>query len=167
MPNYGSVAGVHALYPRIGSVSTVTSDTVTTFINHSEAKIHGFIGSRYNVPVPGGPPLLKYVTESLATALILRRFFSQEQENKSDWVVGMFEEVKDTLTGLSNGSIVLVNSSSVIIAPSRLAGTVWSSTQGYNPTMNILDPIQQRVDRRHTLDVEQSLAGDGGGDSYP
>jgi phage gp36-like protein len=157
MPNYGTVSGVHALYPRIGSVSAVTSDTITTFLNHAESKVHAFLAARYSTPISGSPPLLKYVSETLATALILRRFFSQEQENKSEWVDGMFEEVKETLTGLSDGSISLVDSSNGLITSSRVRMSVWSSTQGYSPTMTLLDPISQEVDPDRLSDIEDRM----------
>lgn len=157
MPNYGSPSGVFTLYPRIGSVSAVTSAIVVTFLEHAEAKIHGKIAGRYAVPVTGSPPLLKYTSETLATAMILRRFFSQEKENKSDWVDGMFEEVKETLDGLADGSVTLVNSGNIVISTSRLQAEIYSSTKNYSPTMTLLDSISQEIDPDRLDDIEEAM----------
>lgn len=157
MPNYGTVSGVLTLYPRVGSVSAVTSAVTTTFLDHAEANIHGRIAGRYTVPVSGSPPLLKYTSETLALAMLLRRFFSQELENKSEWVSGMFEDVKQILDGIAAGSITIVDSSNVVIPSGRSSSQVWSNTKDYAPTMNLLDPIQQEIDPDRLDDIEEAM----------
>lgn len=159
MGNYGTVAGVFELYPRVGSVSAVTSATVFSYIGRAEARVDAVVAQRYTVPVPGSPPLLKEATETLALGLLTRRFFSQEMENKSDWVKDFFTDADAILTSLAAGSMTLISSAGVIISATQTALGVWSSTKDYHPTMDFQEAIDQRASRsRQRDDVNDQVA---------
>lgn len=160
MPNYGTVAGVFELYPRVGSVSAVTSATVFSYITRAEARVDAIVGQRYTVPVPGSPPLLKEAAETLTLGLLTRRFFSQEQENKSEWVEGFFTDATAILNALAAGSMTLVSSAGAVIASTRPGQSVWSSTKDYHPTMDFQESVDQRASRGRLQTTADDAAAD-------
>lgn len=159
MPNYGTVAGVFELYPRVGSVSAVTSAMVFSYITRAEVRADAVVGQRFTVPVLGSPPLLKEAVETLTLGLLLRRFFSQEQENKSEWVEGFFTDANAIITAVAAGSMTLVNSAGVLITVAQPGQKIWSSTMGYHSTMDIQDPIDQRISQgRLQATIDEAIA---------
>jgi len=159
VPNYGTVDGVLELYSALKSVTTLTSVNIESFINRAEADVHASIAGRYTVPVAGSPPLLKDITETLATARILRRFFSQQKENASEWVEGWLTDARDRLTALAAGSLYLVTSAGVTLIGDRETLTPWSSTEKYVPTWAaalgaedaVIDPDRVQDERDNRL----------------
>lgn len=146
MPDYGTVAGVFDLYPRIGSNTAINSALVLSYIGGAEAWINGRIAHRYTVPVSGSPPILKLIAETRATWMVLRRFFTQEKENTSEWVGGWNDDAEDMLEPYATGSATLVASNGTVLTPSLTTPIPWSSTDAYKPTFDVREQIAQRVD---------------------
>lgn len=146
MPSYGTTGGVYELYPKIGSLSTITTAVIESYIGRAEAWANGQLANRYTIPVSGSPPILKEIVETRATYLILRRFFSQEKENTSEWVESWKEDAENMLDPYVTGSATLVGSDGTRLAPSLVTGIPWSSTDAYKPTFDVREQIAQRVD---------------------
>jgi phage gp36-like protein len=145
MLDYGTIGGVFELFPRIGSMSIITTPLVESYLARSEARINALISGRYTVPVSGKPPLLKDATETLALARLLKRFYTQEKENTSEWVQGWFDEVTDMLEPIVSGSGSLVASDGTILGAAATS-TPWSSTELFRPTFGVRDLVQTRID---------------------
>jgi phage gp36-like protein len=151
--DYGTVGGVFELYPRIGSISIITSALVESYLGRSEARINALLSGRYTIPVSGSPPLLKDATETLAVARLLKRFFSQEKENASEWVQGWFDEVTDMLEPIVSGSGTLTASDGTLLG-TLATSTPWSSTDLFRPTFGVRDLVQTRIDPDRERDEE-------------
>lgn len=152
--DYGTIAGVFELYPRIGSISIITSVLVESYLGRSEARINALLSGRYTVPVSGKPPLLKDATETLAVARLLKRFFSQEKENVSEWVQGWFDEVTDMLEPIVSGSGTLTASDGTRLEATLITTTPWSSVDQYVPTFGVRDLVETRIDPDRLQDEE-------------
>lgn len=146
MPDYGTVAGVIELYPRIGSVTSITSAIIASYVGRAEGRMNGQLANRYTIPVSGSPPVLKDIAETWATGLILRRFFTQEKENTSEWVQSWIDDAKDTLEPFAMGSASLVASNGTRLVADLAAQGPWSSTSQYKPTFDVREMIRQRTD---------------------
>lgn len=162
----GTADGVIELYPRIGSVTTLSSASIMSFIGRAENEINAALSVRYTIPVSGSPPLLKDLSEELAAVRILRRFFSQEKENLSEWIDGWNTEIHDRLRALATGSASLVTSAGVRLDGDGQTLAPWSSTSQYKPTADVRDATRQHVDIDRLRDEEQKDTGleflDGG-----
>jgi len=147
MPDYGTVLGVYELYPSIGSVSVVTSDLVIRYLDRAESNINIRISHLYSIPVTCSPPSLKDMSETLALAMLLRRFYTQEKESASEWVVSWFDYVNDTLEKVATGSASLVCSGTIgRIEADQFTLAPWSSTQDFKPVFDVRNQIFQRID---------------------
>jgi phage gp36-like protein len=146
MGNYGTIAGVFELFPRIGSISIITSALVESYLGRSNARINALLSGRYTVPVTGSPPLLKDAEETLSLARLLKRFYTQEKENTSEWVQGWFDEVTDMLEPVVSGSGTLTASDGTRLEANLVTTTPWSSTDLYRPTFGVRDLVQTRID---------------------
>lgn len=146
MPNYGTAQGVYELHPAIGSHSTITSDVVNRFIDRAEAHLDANLAHLTTLPLVCTPPILIDLAETLAVYYILRRIFTQEKENVSEWVESYRDYVDTTLEPFATGSRSLVCSGGLLIAQDLIVTGPWSNTQGYKPTMDVRPFIYQRVD---------------------
>lgn len=134
-PFYTSVDRVLEQEPMLGSVTTLTSAHMFTFVQDAEAEVDATIALRYAVPVTGEPPILRTVATDLAIYRILRRFYTQERLKDSVWPQA-FKEARDTLKMLAEGSKLLVDTSGTLIAARSDVDEVWSSTEAYHPTFH-------------------------------
>jgi len=150
MPNYGIAAGVFELYPKIGSVSVVTTNLVNNYLDRAESNIDMRISHLYATPVTCNPPSLKDMSETLALGMLLRRFYTQEKEAASEWVQSWFDYVNDNLMAVALGSATLVCSGGSAglgkLEPTGLTLAPWSSTETFKPTFDHRNQIFQRID---------------------
>jgi len=136
--SYSTVALVFQQAPRVGSVSTVTSAIVSDAIGLADGEINAVLANQYDVPVAGPPPLLVSISTNMAAYYTLRRLFTRDRQNKSDWVDEFKDRATSMLENLMDGKLELVTSSGTTIT--RNANEeAWSNTMGYTPTFSELD----------------------------
>ncbi len=135
MGNYGNADGVFDLYPKIGSVSTVTTPVIDTYITRTEGEINMRIAHRYTVPVSGGSPVLKDIAETLVVGRLMRRFFGSDDQVLADkWL----EDANKLLEMIATGSASLVTSGGTLISADLTTTAPWSNTKDYTPIFSIL-----------------------------
>lgn len=152
MANYGSIGGVYNKFPAIGSVSTVTSNVVLTYLNGAEARLESRISHFYSAYFPlnvNSAPVLREISETWACALLLRRFYTQEKSDHSDWVKDWFDDVDAMLEPLISGSATLAP----LTPGGGVIGEPWSSTMNYAPTMDVDAMEDQYVDPQRLTDI--------------
>ena len=133
--------------PKIGSATSLTSAHLSDFIGLAQAEINAVLAKQYTLPMAHEVPLLTNLSTTLAGYYILRRVFTQESPNDSDWVDKWREDAKSLLERIMDKELELVTSSGSII--SRNTGgsiEVWSSTMGYNPTFYETDFTRTFID---------------------
>jgi len=134
--DYGNPDGVFDLYPKIQSLTTITSTIVETFITRTEANINARIAHLYTVPVGGSPPALKDIAETAVVGRLMRRFLAAgDQELADKWL----EDADKFLELIATGSATLVSSAGVVVDRSQIADEPFSSTKDYVPTFSVLD----------------------------
>ncbi len=134
MAFYTTVENVEAAIPRaINSVSNVNSSVIATHIQAADGIINGKLANLYAVPVSGSN-LLDTIAVDIACYRLLRRQFTQERKNKSEWV-NSYNDSMDMLKEIAKGKMTLTDSAGNIIAPRTNSGA-WSNTESYIPTMN-------------------------------
>jgi len=145
MPRYTTVDNVYDLYPRVGSLSTVTSSQISFFIDQAENEINGHLVNGYTLPFSSTPPIIESLSTEYSLVKILQRFFTQEVGSENSWVAQRAESVIDYLTKINSGDIGLFTSSLELI-PYNSGDTIFSNTMNYNPTFTMLNPSLQQID---------------------
>jgi len=145
MPNYSTVEKVLDLYPRVGSLSTVTSANIAFYIDQAENEINGHLVNGYTLPFSSTPPIIESLSTEYGLVKILQRFFTQEVGSDNAYVASRLESVMDYLTKINSGDIGLFTSSLELI-PFNSGDTIFSNTMEYNPTFTMLNPSLQQID---------------------
>jgi len=145
MPSYTTVDNVYNLYPRVGSLSTVTSSSVSFFIDQAENEINGFLVNNYTLPFTNGAPIIESIATEYSLVKILERFFTQEIGSENSWVAARREQVMDYLNKINTGEIGIYNNSLELITYNA-GDTIFSNTMNYNPTFTMLNSTLQQID---------------------
>ena len=145
MPSYTTVENVLDLYPRVGSLSTVTSSNIAFYIDQAENEVNGHLVNGYTLPFSSTPPLIRTISTEYSLVKILQRFFTQEVGSDNAYVAQRLDAVKEYLTQINSGDIGLYNSSLELI-PYNAGDTIFSNTMNFNPTFTMLDESLQQID---------------------
>tara|TARA_Y100000592_G_scaffold65028_1_gene101181 strand:- start:149 stop:646 length:498 start_codon:yes stop_codon:yes gene_type:complete len=158
MPTYTTVPNVLSLYPRVGSLSSVTSSSISFYIDQAENEVNGYLGNNYTLPFSSSPPLVTTISTEYALVKILERFFTQELGSKNDWVSERKTYIVDILNKLNSGELALTTSSGELITYNS-GDTIFSNTQTFNPTFTMLDETLQQISSER-LDEELNAIED-------
>ena len=145
MPTYTTVPNVLSLYPRVGSLATVNSSSISFYIDQAENEINGYLANNYTLPFSASPPLVTTLSTEYSLVKILERFFTQEVGSKNEWVEERKKYIVDTLSKINDGTIGLVTNSGELIVYNS-GDTIFSNTMNYTPTFTMLDETLQQID---------------------
>tara|TARA_R100001443_G_scaffold20068_1_gene31966 strand:- start:24214 stop:24714 length:501 start_codon:yes stop_codon:yes gene_type:complete len=145
MADYTSVANVYALYPRIGSMTSITSSNISFYIDQAENEMNGYLANNYSLPFATDVPIVTTIATEFSVVKILERFFTQEIGSKNEWVEERYKHVYETLTQISSGDLSLVTSSYEVLAYFSNGG-IYSNNQNNNPVFNRLNTTLQEFD---------------------
>jgi phage gp36-like protein len=145
MPIYTTVQNVLDLYPRVGSLSSITSASVAFYIDQAENEINGYLINNYSMPFSATPPLIQSLSTEYGLVKLLERFFTQETGSDNAWVSARREYVQNQLTMINSGDLGLYTSSLELIAYNP-DDAPFSNTMDYNPAFNMLNSTHQQLD---------------------
>lgn len=151
--SYATVTEVVYTLPQVNSVSTITSATIFTATVRADSIINAKLSRRYVVPITPAPPILTTICIDLTLYRLMRRFFSGERQNSSEWPA-KYKESMDLLDEIANGGLQLVDSGGGVIQPTAGSDIAWSSTQGYVPTFNEDGDLMSVIDENKLDDIE-------------
>jgi len=160
MPSYTTVPKVLDLYPRVGSMTSITSSNIAFYIDQAENEVNGYLVNNYDLPFSATPPLVETISTEYSLIKILERFFTQGINSENKWVSERKEYVKNFLNQINSGTIALYTNSLQLIAYQG-DDTIYSNTMNYNPTFTMLDETLQQIDPDRLdaeLDVLESEA---------
>lgn len=155
-PQYGSVGGVFLQFPAIGSVSAITSNVVETYLMDAEAWMEGQLAGNYSNYFPisvNTAPVLRVIAQTRCMAVLLRRFYTQEKENASEWVKSWFEDAKDMIEPFLTGSSQLLPGT---IAAIGSDGLILTNVSGYVPTFDVGPMEETVVDPNRLTDIQNA-----------
>ena len=159
MPSYTTVGNIYSLYPRVGSMSSITSASVSFYLDQAENEINGYLINNYTLPFSGTPPVIGTLTTEYGLVKILERFFTQEIGSTNSWVKERRDYIFDYLAKLNTGDVGLFTNSLELISWNA-GDTIYSNTMTYNPSFNVLNEVYQQIDgdrlRDEWDDVQQS-----------
>ncbi len=145
MPIYTTVANVYNLYPRIGSMTTISSSSIAFFIDQAEAEVNGYLGNNYSLPFSSTIPIIETISTEFSVVKILERFFTQEIGSKNEWVEARYENIYNTLSAINSGNLALVTNSNEVLTY-QSEGGIHSNTQNFDPTFSVINDIYQQTD---------------------
>ena len=145
MPTYTTVPNVLSLYPRVGSLATVNSSSISFYIDQAENEINGYLANNYTLPFSSSPPMITTLSTEYSLVKILERFFTQEVGSTNAWVEERKKYIVDTLNKINDGTLGLVTSSGELIVYNS-GDTIFSNTMNYTPTFTMLDETLQQID---------------------
>lgn len=141
--SYCSASDIRELLPKI--TTAVMSDTVVGhFITKADAFIDSKIAARYALPLTATPEIIKSLSADIASYYIMRREFTQDSQNKSQWT-DEYSKALTVLDAIAAGKTQLLYPTTNVAIPVR-TGALASTTGDYTPTFNVDDPECQSVD---------------------
>lgn len=163
MGRYIEAGQITSILPAFISTAGMTPGEIEFFIETREDEIDARLGRYYNIAVWSGsaPPMIKTLGKNGTVADIIQSKVSMEDPSVSQWASAYGNKFESLITSLVSGTADLVTNSGTIIARSTpKSATFWSSTKGYMPTRNILDPTEQRVSPTRIQDTRDDLDAD-------
>ena len=114
MPTYTTVNNVLALYPRIGSYSSISSSAIAFYITQAENEVNAYLANNYTLPFSSTPPMVETLSTEYSLVKILERFFTQEVGSRNEWVGERKNFVFDMLNKINMGDIGLIHQVSLL-----------------------------------------------------
>ena len=145
MPSYSTVGNIYSLYPRVGSMTTINSASVSFYLDQAENEINGYLINNYTMPFSSTPPVIGTLTTEYGLVKILERFFTQELGSENAWVTERKNYILEYLGKLNTGEVGLFDNSMQIITWNA-GDTILSNTMNYNPAFNVLNEVYQQMD---------------------
>jgi hypothetical protein len=143
-------------FPAIGSVSAITSNVVETYLLDAEAWMEGQLAGNYSNYFPisvNSAPVLRVISQTRCMAVLLRRFYTQEKENASEWVKSWFDDAKEMIEPFLTGSSQLLPG---VMQALSADGLILTNVSGYVPTFNVGPMEETYVDPNRLNDIQNA-----------
>lgn len=153
---YATSTSILVILPGMPQTSTVSGYTSTvaiidSHISRADSYINAKISNRYDVSgfdtVGSVPPLLKMLSEDIASYYTYRSQFSADNQNVNEWTE-KFKDAIEVLNQIRDGDMDLVNTTGSLIT--ELTDTendmVTSSTEDYQSYFDEDSPLDWKVD---------------------
>lgn len=157
MGTYATTTAISELLPFLMAGNTTTSDTVMTaiftrHIDRAEGEVNSFIVARYSLPFTTVPPLIRKLTEDIASYYTLRGSYVKDGQLRQEYLDD-FLEAKETLQKIHDGTLKLALTNGSLV--DALTSTRFlSSSDNYAPTFEMDEPTDWEVDTTRLDDVE-------------
>ena len=136
---YATASSLLVLLPGLPQTTTANGYTssvaiIDAHIVRADSLIDAKCAVRYDVPFSATPPIIKTLSEDISAYLSYRSFYTQDNQNKTDY----FEELRDRayewLDEISKGTMKLVDSTGSLISEraSTTSDFIESNTEDYN-----------------------------------
>lgn len=133
--SYSTVENVQLVLSAIGSVTSINSASIAALIGRGQARVDARLARRFEVPFAGPPPIIETITTDLAAYEILRRLFTAQRMNNSEWP-DRFRDADKLLQELADGKAEIVTASGTVLQGRNDVAEIWSSSENYLPTFH-------------------------------
>ena len=158
---YCSITAIYDMLPKLPNTNTSRGystcvSTVETHIRRTDGLINGKCARRYSVPFSPVPPFIRTIAEDIVCYYAMRSFYSQDAQNKNEWVEDHKEDALSFLDEIMKGDIDLVDTSgsAVPVQEDEIVDRVSSNTQNYQSFFDIDDPLDWDFDEDRKDAVE-------------
>ncbi|MHA1866627.1 MAG: phage protein Gp36 family protein [Candidatus Heimdallarchaeaceae archaeon] len=141
---YSTYTSILNILPGLPQTSTQAgySETVLVIQSHitrADSIIDSKCARRYAVPFSSTPPLIQTISEDITAYFSYRSFFTQDNQNLSDYFEELKQNALDLLDQIQQGKLDLVDNSGNLIEEksSEDLDLVDSNTREYQPFFDI------------------------------
>lgn len=157
MSIYATTTSISVLLPGYLRDNTTTTDAegVRIFSKHidrAEGVVNGFVGQRYALPFSTVPPLVRTLTEDIATYYAIRGSLNQDGKVRNVYLDD-YKQAMAMLESIASGMTALFDTSGAAI-PSQSNARFLSSTENYDPIFGNDDAKNWQRDADEIADTE-------------
>ena len=148
---YCSTSAIYSILPKLPNTTTMSgysqcAVTLDVHIRRTDGLINGKCARRYSVPFTSTavPPFIRTIAEDITAYYMMRSFYSQDAQNKNDWVVEHKENALQFLDEIMKGEIDLVDTSGAAVPTQdeEIIDQVSSNTQEFQPFFDVDEPLE-------------------------
>lgn len=149
MGNYATTTSFSALIPNILAGNTTTADAageaaLAAHIIRAESVVNSYISARYSLPFTVVPPIVRTLSEDIASWFHIRGVSAQDGQRDNPWYLTYKEDLK-ILTDIRDGKTQMALTDGSAVGPISTNRFI-SSTQGFAQTFNLDSPESWAVD---------------------
>lgn len=139
MGTYATTTSFPQLLPYILQGNS-TSDSVgvaiiAAHITRAEGVVNSYIANRYSLPFATVPPVIRSISEDLASYYTIRASYVQDGQRKNEYLPA-YESAMEMLKEIRDGKMPLALTDGSILV-SNTSGRYKSSTENYTPIFNL------------------------------
>lgn len=123
-------------------------EIIDLHIRRSDGLINGKCARRFDLPFSPVPPILRTIAEDVTSYYVYRSFFTQDNQNSTDYLEDLKEDAMRWLDEIMEGKLDLVDTSGSSIPERTTEATdrIHSNTQEYQPFFDIDSITSQDFD---------------------
>jgi phage gp36-like protein len=127
---------------------SITVATIELHIRRTDGLVNGKCARRYAVPFTTTPPFIRTIAEDITSYYTYRSFFTQDNQNRSEYLEELKEEALKNLDEIMSGDIDLVDTagSSIPERETQAVDQISSNTEDYQSFFDIDDPTDWDFD---------------------
>jgi len=146
---YCSATAIYTALPKLPDTSTsagysTCASVIALHIRRADGLIDGKCARRYSVPLDPVPPFVRTIAEDIVCYFTMRSFYSQDAQNKSEYLEEFKDRALENLDAIMNGDIDLVDTSgsAIPVQTEEIVDMVSSNTQDYQPFFDVDDATE-------------------------
>lgn len=159
MGTYATTTSISNLLPGFLRGNTTTSDTAgvnffSAHIDRAESEVNAVVAKRYSMPFATStsiPPLLRTISENIATYNTALAAFGQDGKQKWQYLEDYYGKATKYLEQLDTGDMQLTNTDGSLVA-TRATNRIRSNTEDYTPIFGMDDPTKWKRDDTEITD---------------
>jgi phage gp36-like protein len=140
---YCSNTAIYTALPKLPNTTTVTA-VIDLHTRRTDGLINGKCARRYSVPFNPVPPFIRTIAEDIVCYFIMRTYYSQDAQNKSEYLEEFKDKALEDLDAIMEGKIDLVDTSgsAVPMQTEEITDQVSSNTQKFQPFFDVDDTLE-------------------------
>ena len=156
---YATTTSLSELLPFFLSGNTTTSDTAGTnifsrAIDRAESIVNSCVISRYSLPFTTVPPLVRTLTEDIASYFTVRASYIKDGELRQEYLDD-FLEAKENLKQLKDGTAKLTLTDGSLL-PALTTSKFLSSSEGHGQIFGVDSATAWKVDADKIEELKDS-----------
>jgi len=152
---YATTTSFTSLIPNLlAGNSTADSagvDALSAHITRAESVVNSYISARYSLPFTIVPPIIRTLSEDIASWFHIRGVSVQDGQRDNPWYLTYKEDLK-MLEGIRDGKTTLALTDGSAVSPISTSRFL-SSTDGYSRTFDLDEPDKWEVSQDRIGDI--------------
>ena len=139
MGDYATTTSFPQLLPYILQGNSTADATgvaiIAAHIVRAEGVVNSYVAGRYSLPFAVVPPIIRSLSEDLASYYTIRASYVQDGERKNEYLVA-YESAMEMLKEIRDGKMPLAMTDGSLLTQNT-TGRYKSSTENYTPIFNL------------------------------